>query len=66
MLKTPLIPVGFSGKYPTKTGALKMPGIRGNFNFGKVIISSMLDSYLQKENFVYPSSTFDGLNVWLT
>ena len=35
MLKTPLIPVGFSGKYPTKTGALMMPGIRGKFNFEK-------------------------------
>ena len=43
LLKTPLIPVGFSGKYPTKTGALKMPGIRGtcNFNFEKAIISPM-------------------------
>jgi len=29
LLKAPLIPVGFSGKYPTKTGALIMPGIRG-------------------------------------
>lgn len=32
LLKTPLIPVGFSGKYPTKTGALIMPGIRAETN----------------------------------
>lgn len=38
MLKTPLIPVGFSGKYPTKTGALIMPGIRGKFNFEKGLL----------------------------
>ena len=29
LLKTPLIPAGFSGKYPTKTGSLMMPGIKG-------------------------------------
>lgn len=29
LLKTPLIPVGFSGKYPTKSGALLTPGIKG-------------------------------------
>ena len=29
LLKTPLIPAGFSGKYPTKTGSLIMPGIKG-------------------------------------
>lgn len=28
LLKTPLIPAGFSGKYPTKTGSLMMPGIK--------------------------------------
>jgi len=28
LLKTPLIPVGFSGKYPTKSGALLTPGIK--------------------------------------
>lgn len=38
MLKTPLIPVGFSGKYPTKTGALIMPGIRRKFNFEKGLL----------------------------
>ncbi|XP_066030543.1 ATP-dependent RNA helicase DDX24-like [Pocillopora verrucosa] len=30
LLKTPLIPAGFSGKYPTKTGSLMMPGIKGS------------------------------------
>ncbi|CAH3141790.1 unnamed protein product [Porites lobata] len=29
LLKTPLIPAGFSGKYPTKSGSLMMPGIKG-------------------------------------
>ena len=29
LLKTPLIPAGFSGKHPTKTGSLIMPGIKG-------------------------------------
>ncbi|EDO48238.1 predicted protein [Nematostella vectensis] len=28
-LKSPLVPLGFSGKYPTKTGKLVMPGIQG-------------------------------------
>lgn len=28
LLKTPLIPAGFSGKYPTKSGSLMMPGIK--------------------------------------
>ncbi|KAL9960204.1 hypothetical protein ACROYT_G033626, partial [Oculina patagonica] len=32
LLKTPLIPDGFSGKYPTKTGALLMPGIKAVTN----------------------------------
>lgn len=30
LLETPLLPVGFSGKYPTKTGKLVVPGIAGN------------------------------------
>lgn len=42
LLKTPLIPVGFSGKYPTKTGALIMPGIRGKFNYFSRV--NLLDS----------------------
>ena len=29
LLETPLIPADFSGKYPTKTGSLMMPGIKG-------------------------------------
>jgi len=32
LLKAPLIPVGFSGKYPTKTGALIMPGLKAETN----------------------------------
>nr|XP_058962202.1 uncharacterized protein LOC131789148 [Pocillopora verrucosa]XP_058962203.1 uncharacterized protein LOC131789148 [Pocillopora verrucosa] len=32
LLKTPLIPAGFSGKYPTKTGSLIMPGIKAETN----------------------------------
>lgn len=30
LLKTPLIPSGFSGKYPTKSGALVLPGINSD------------------------------------
>ena len=29
LLETPLIPVGFSGKYPTKSGKLVVPGMAG-------------------------------------
>ena len=32
-MKTPLIPAGFSGKYPTKSGALLMPGMKGTLHY---------------------------------
>jgi len=51
LLKTPLIPVGFSGKYPTKTGALIMPGIRGKLTIEKGLfkfISCQVAPYFEK------------------
>lgn len=35
LLKTPLIPTGFSGKYPTKSGALVIPGIKAETSWAE-------------------------------
>jgi len=30
MVKAPVLPKGFSGKYPTQSGKLVVPGLKGN------------------------------------